>query len=222
MRKKPSISIQKKRAQVVMRELDRLYGRKKMETPLAYSSDIDLLVAVILSAQSTDSSVNKLTERLFKTYRTVTDYATGSTRALAQDISSINYYKTKAAHIRESAKIIIRDHGGKVPGTMDELLKLPGVGRKTAGVILGHLFGVYESIVVDTHVIRLSRKFGLTKHTAANAIELELMELIPKKRWWDIAYKLKLYGREFSPARRGYDDPIFLKLVSLGLMHEKC
>jgi endonuclease-3 len=220
-RKMKNISIRKKRAGIIMRELDHIYGRKKMGTPLTYSRDIELLVAVILSAQSTDSGVNKLTERLFKKYRTVADYATGSARALAKDISSINYYKTKAAHIRRAARMMIRDHGGKVPGTMDKLLALPGVGRKTAGVVLGHLFGIYESIVVDTHVIRLSRKFGLTKHAAADTIERELMVLIPKKRWWDIAYKLKLYGREISPARRGYDDPISLKLINAGLLPRK-
>lgn len=213
--------MKKRRAGVLMRELDRLYKRKQTKTSLFYSSDIELLVAVMLSAQSTDSSVNKLTETLFKKYRTVADFAKSNARTLAKDISSVNYYKTKAAHIRRAANIIMEQHNGRVPGTMDELLALPGVGRKTAGVVLGHLFDVYESIVVDTHVIRLARKFKLTEHTNADNIERDLMKLIPKKRWWDVSYMLKRYGRECSPARRGNDDPISLTLAKVGLLPKK-
>jgi endonuclease III len=209
--------IEKKRTALVVRELNKLYPGT-LKTPLNYESDIDLLVAVMLSAQSTDKGVNKLTSSLFKKFRTADDYAEASIKTLEKELSSINYYRTKARHIRETMCIISKLHNGSVPNSMDALLKLPGVGRKTANVILGHLFKTYEGIAVDTHVIRLSRKFGLSKSLDAARIERELMFLVPKNHWWSFSYKMKAYGREISSARRGLDDPITQKLIKQKLI----
>lgn len=203
--------LKRKRAAIVNDELKSLY-RAGLKTPLEYTTPIDLLVAVVLSAQNTDNGVNKVTQSLFKKYRTAKDYAEAELDELQRDLSSINYYRTKAGHIQLSMKIIAKDFGGKIPDSMEGLLKLPGVGRKTANVVLGHLYGVVEGIAVDTHVIRLARKFGLADGKDAARIERELMDLIPQDEWWDFSYMLKAYGREYSPARSGFDDPISLML----------
>lgn len=203
--------LKRRRAVIVNDELKHLY-RTGLTTPLEYTTPIDLLVAVVLSAQNTDNGVNKVTQSLFKKYKTAKDYTEVELKELERDLSSINYYRTKARHIQSSMKIIVKDFDGKVPDSMEELLKLPGVGRKTANVVLGHLYGVVEGIAVDTHVIRLARKFGLAGGKDAARIERELMDIIPQDEWWDFSYMLKAYGREYSPARSGFDDPISLIL----------
>lgn len=220
MRKLEKQKIAKRRAQLVNRELKKIFP-DSLQTPLHYDTDIDLLVAVILSAQSTDKGVNVLTASLFKKYRSAKDYAKTSLHALEKDLARVNYFRTKARHIHKTMSIIHEKHGGKVPSTMVELLELPGVGRKTANVVLGHLYNTVEGIAVDTHVVRLTNKFGLVAGKDPLKIEVELMALLPKKDWWEFSYKIKAYGREVSPARRGLDDPISTKLIGKGLL-KKC
>lgn len=208
-----------RRARIVSQELNRIY-KEGLSTPLHFKTDIDLLVAVILSAQSTDKGVNILTDSLFKKYKKAEDYAQAKPDALEKDLSRVNYYKTKTRNIQRAMGIMVEKHNSRVPSSFDELLELPGVGRKTANVVLGHLFGIVEGIAVDTHVLRLSNKFGLVNSTNPVVVEKELMQLLPKKKWWDFSYKIKAYGREISPARRGFDDPISKKLISKGLLKE--
>lgn len=207
----------KRRARFVNKALKEIFP-DTLQTPLHYVTDIELLVAVILSAQSTDKGVNALTSSLFKKYRTAEDYAKTSLYTLEKDLSRVNYFRTKARHIQKTMSIIEKQHGGKVPSSMTELLQLPGVGRKTANVVLGHLFNIVEGIAVDTHVVRLSNKFGLAQGKNPLKIETELMALLPKKDWWGFSYRIKAYGRDISPARRGSDDPISVKLISRGLL----
>lgn len=216
MNKKNEQEIVKKRARLVNRELKKLFPGS-LETPLHYTTDIDLLVAVILSAQATDKGVNLLTSTLFKKYRTSKDYASAPPHVLEKDLSRVNYFKTKTRHIQKTMSIISERHDGKVPSSMSELLELPGVGRKTANVVLGHLYNTFEGIAVDTHVVRLSNKFGLVEGKDPIKIEARLMSLVPKKDWWGFSYRIKAYGREISPARRGLDDPISEKLIDKGL-----
>jgi len=220
MKRKISKTREKQRVRVVKRELNRIF-EGKLSTPLNYSSDIELLVAVMLSAQSTDKGVNELTKTLFKKYRSAKSYAKARPENLERDLSRVNYYRTKARNIQKTMVIINQDYKGHVPETMKELLELPGVGRKTANVILGHLYGIVEGIAVDTHVLRLSKKFGLVTSDKPLEVEKELMRLLPQKDWWDFSYKIKAYGREISPARRGYDDPISLTLIKQKLLDVK-
>ncbi|MEX2007211.1 MAG: endonuclease III, partial [Candidatus Levyibacteriota bacterium] len=170
-------------------------------TPLNHSNPWELYVAVALSAQQTDVGVNKVTDSLFKKYRTLEDYQKVSIDEFSSDIKSINFYKGKAKAIKAAADIVADKYKGKLPETMEELLELPFIGRKTANVILQEAFGKTEGIVVDTHVKRLSNLFGLTKGSDPVKIEKDLMELLSKKDWHDFALGLILYGREYCPAR---------------------
>jgi len=177
-------------------------------TPLKYSNDWELLVAVILSAQCTDEMVNKVTDSLFLKYKRVNDYAHANINEFERDIHSTGFYRNKAKNIIATADVIRTKYDGNVPSTMSELTALRGVGRKTANVILGNLYGI-PTIPVDTHVIRLSNKFGLTTSENANIIERELQQLLPKETWWGFSNRIKAYGREYSPAHVKDDsDPI--------------
>jgi len=160
------------------------------------------LVAVILSAQCTDKQVNKVTARLFRKYRTLEDYINVDKKEFEKDIFSTGFYRNKTKHILESAKIIQNQFGGRVPQTMKEILTLPGVARKTANVVLGNAYGIVEGIAVDTHVIRLSRLWELTKETDPVKIEKDLMKLIPKKDWFIFTYHIIEYGRKYCIAKR--------------------
>ncbi len=162
---------------------------------LRYSSAWELLVAVILSAQCTDKMVNIITRRLFKKYQSLHDYATADTQEFEKDIYSTGFYRIKAQHIIASARIIEKRHQGVVPKTMKEIMTLPGVGRKTANVVLGNAYEVVEGIAVDTHVIRLSQVLGLTKETKPEKIEKELMKL-------GFTYLIIEYGRKYCIAKR--------------------
>lgn len=173
-----------------------------MKTMLRHSNAWELLVAVILSAQTTDKHVNTVTKDVFKKYKTLNDYTTADLRTFQRDIKSINYYKTKGKHILAAAKKIKQEFGGRVPRTMKDMITLPGVGRKTANVVLGNAYGVVEGIAVDTHVRRLARRFGLTNHTDPKKIEQDLMEILPKKEWFSFTYRMIAYGRQYSPARK--------------------
>ncbi|MBI4239790.1 endonuclease III [Candidatus Uhrbacteria bacterium] len=188
------------RAQKIYAKLQALFPNAGMI--LRYSNPWECLVAVMLSAQCTDSQVNKVTAKLFKKYTTLDDYVHAKQREFEKDIFSTGFYRNKAKHILAAAKMVQREFGGSVPGTMEEMLRLPGVGRKTANVVLGNCFGVYEGIAVDTHVMRLSQKLGLTKHTAPHTIEKDLMRLFPQKQWFPLTYLLIEYGRKYCTARK--------------------
>ncbi len=188
------------RVRIILRELKKLFPDAKIM--LQYSSTWELLVAVILSAQCTDKMVNKITQTLFKKYRSLHDYAIADIKEFEKDIFSAGFYHTKAQHIIASAQIIETKFGGHVPKTMKEMISLPGVGRKTANVVLGNAYGIVEGIAVDTHVIRLSKVLGLTREIEPEKIEKALMKLLPKKEWLGFTYLLIEYGRKYCVAKK--------------------
>jgi len=188
-------------------KLSEILKRLKKEYPhpriaLRFSGPFQLLAATILSAQATDVLVNKVTEPLFKKYRTVKDYANAPIEALQKDISSINFYKTKARNIQASANMIIEKFRSKVPKTMGELVSLPGVARKTANIVLTNAYGINEGIAVDTHVKRLAYRLGLTKNEDPVKIEQDLMALTPKEEWGNISHLLIFHGRNICQAKK--------------------
>jgi endonuclease-3 len=156
----------------------------------------------MLSAQSTDVLVNRVTADLFKKYRRVEDYATVSQEELEKDIHSTGFYHSKAKNIRAAAQHIITNYGGEVPRTIEDLITLPGVARKTANVVLGNAFGIVEGIVVDTHVGRLARRFGWTTNEDPVKVEQDLMRIIPRKDWLDLSHMLIYHGRAICIARK--------------------
>jgi endonuclease-3 len=168
---------------------------------LNFSNRLELLVAVVLSAQCTDERVNAATADLFETYRTPEDYADADQTELAGALDSITYYNNKAEYIREACRLIVEDHDGDVPDTMAELTELPGVGRKTANVVLQHGHDVVEGVVVDTHVQRLSRRLGLTEQERPERIEADLMDLLPESEWQAFTHLLISHGRAVCTAR---------------------
>jgi endonuclease-3 len=196
-----NIEKKKKLFEKINKELKRIYPKAKIA--LNFSNPWELLVAVILSAQTTDKKVNEITEKLFKKYKTIDDYAKANLKEFENDIKGVNYYKNKAKFILENAKIIKEKFGGKVPRTMEELLQLKGVARKTANIVLSVAYNIYEGIAVDTHVKRLTRLLGLTKETKPEKIEKDLMAIIPKgPEWKDFPLRLIQYGREYCPAKK--------------------
>ena len=168
---------------------------------LDFTDRFELLVAVVLSAQCTDERVNETTIELFETYGSPEEFANAPQEELAEALSSITYYNNKASYIRESAEIVVEEHDGRVPDTMAELTELPGVGRKTANVVLQHGHDVVEGVVVDTHVQRLSRRLGLTEEKRPEAIETELMELVPESEWRALTHLFISHGRATCTAR---------------------
>jgi endonuclease-3 len=176
------------------------------KTPLNHSNPWELYVAVALSAQQTDVGVNKVTENLFKKYKSLEDYKNATYDEFDQDIKSINFHKGKAKAILEAAKIVSDKYNGKLPDTMEELIALPFVGRKTANVILQEVFGKNEGVVVDTHVKRLTNLFGLTTQKDPVKIEKDLMELIPQKDWREFGLGLIYYGRTYCKANCKHTD----------------
>lgn len=184
----------------IIAELRRLYPDAKIS--LNFSNPLELLVATQLSAQSTDERVNMVTADLFKKYRRVEDYATVSQEELEKDIRSTGFYHSKAKNIRAAAQRIMANYGGEVPRTMEDLVTLPGVGRKTANVVLGNAFGIVEGIAVDTHVGRLARRFGWTTNEDPVKVEQDLMRIIPREDWLHLPYRLILHGRAICIARK--------------------
>ena len=178
----------------------KIYPRAHCE--LDFRNPLQLLVATILSAQSTDKRVNMVTPSLFRKYRTAKDYADAPLPELENAIKSTGFYRNKAKSIRGAMREIVEKHGGKVPETMEELCVLPGVGRKTANVVLGNAFHIDEGIVVDTHVIRLSQRLALTKQKDPVKIELDLMKLVPREHWTDWSHWLIWHGRRRCYARK--------------------
>jgi endonuclease-3 len=171
-------------------------------TELDWSNPLELLVATILSAQTTDVQVNRVTESLFSKYRTAEDYADSTPDELEEDIRPTGFYRNKARSLRGMASALVEEHGGEVPRTMSELVALPGVGRKTANVVLGNAFGTNEGIVVDTHVRRVSGRLGLTESSDPVKIEQELMGLVPEGDWTIFSHLLILHGRRTCKARK--------------------
>jgi len=168
---------------------------------LRFSTPWELLVAVMLSARCTDKKVNEVTEKLFRKYRSLDDYLRANPKEFEQEIKSTGFYKEKAGRILDAARVIKTRFGGQVPRAMEALLQLPGVGRKTANIVLGAGYGVVEGIAVDTHVRRLARLLDLTDETDPDKIEQDLMKLIPESEWVEFSYRLIEYGRQYCPAR---------------------
>jgi len=193
------MNIQEK-VQEVIKRLKKEYPEHR--TALNFSNPFELLVATILSAQATDVHVNKVTGNLFKKYKSVKDYANVSIETLQKDISSINFYKTKAKNIHDSAKMIVEEFNSKVPATMGELISLPGVARKTANIILSNAYGINEGIAVDTHVKRLACRLGLTKNQDPVKIEKDLMAITPKGEWGNLSHLLIFHGRKICQAKK--------------------
>jgi endonuclease III len=171
-------------------------------TELNFKTPLELLIATILSAQCTDKRVNMVTPTLFKKYRTAEDYANAPTAELEKAIKSTGFFRSKTRSIQGATSTIVEKFVGKVPDSMEKLRELPGVGRKTANVVLGNAFGINEGIVVDTHVIRLSQRLGLTKHKDAEKIEQDLMKLVPKEHWTNWSHWLIWHGRRRCYARK--------------------
>lgn len=188
-----------RRAQEIVSYLKKAYPTPKSE--LAYHTPFQFVAAVILSAQCTDKAVNKLTAALFKKYKTTLDFANADLATFTKEISSIPFFRNKAKAIIGAAQAVEARHGGVVPRTETELVALPGVGYKTAHVILGELYGVWEGIATDTHVKRFARRFDLTDNDDLKKISKDLEALIPKEDWRYVNNGLVLYGRYVCPAR---------------------
>jgi endonuclease-3 len=197
--KKTDINDQKKRMRQVIRLLRKQHPGAKCS--LNYTNPLELLIATILSAQCTDERVNIVTADLFRKYRTCKDYLNASPADLEHEIHSTGFFRNKTKSIQGACRVIDEKYEGRVPNTMDELLALPGVARKTANVVLGNAFGIASGVVVDTHVARLTQRLGFTTHTQPEKIERDLIELVPKKDWVDLPHLLIAHGRKICKAR---------------------
>ena len=200
MTARSGIQAERRRAARIVALLKKAYPRSGCS--LKFRTAHQLLVATILSAQAADEQVNKITPALFRKYRTIEDFAAVPLSELENDIRSIGLYRSKARSIKESAVMIAHEYGGRMPDTLDEIIKLPGVGRKTGSVVLGTWYGKAEGIVVDTHVKRLARLLGLTRHDDALKIERDLMELVDHKDWIILTHLFIDHGRAVCIARR--------------------
>ncbi len=190
------------------RALSKLYPEPVTE--LNYKTPWQFLVAVELSAQCTDKRVNIVTKELFKKYKTLEDYIKADPKEFEEAIRSVTYFRNKTKNILAAAKFVKENYKGKLPKTINELIKIPGVGRKTANVLLSDLHSVGEGITVDTHVIRFAQRFDLSDYKDAVRIERDLMEILPKKEWVKFSHRVVFYGRYLAPARK-YDtknDPL--------------
>ncbi len=189
----------KKKVVEIIDLLEKVHPDAKLA--LKWSNPLELLVATILSAQCTDERVNKVTEHLFKKYRTAEDYANANLEEFEQDIRSISFYRTKARNIKRVCQTLVEKYNSEVPKTMEDLLSLPGVARKTANVVLSNAYGILEGIIVDTHVRRVSRRLGLTGETDSYKIEKDLMRIVPREKWLRFADLLIFHGRRICTAR---------------------
>jgi endonuclease-3 len=187
------------RAPVIIKRLQKAHPGATVA--LRASNPLEMLVATILSAQCTDERVNKVTETLFQKFRTPQDYLDVPEEELANDIRSTGFFNQKTRSIRGACRVIVDEFGGEVPGTMEELVTLPGVARKTANIVLGNSFGTVVGIAVDTHVRRVSQRLGFTEHDDPDKIEQDLMMLIPKRLWFPFTYVLIDHGRGVCVAR---------------------
>ena len=183
----------------ILSALQRAYPEARCS--LNSSNPLELLVATMLSAQCADRLVNQVTPEVFKKYRTAKDYASADLAELERDLARINFYRGKAKHIQSAARILVERFGGQVPRRTEDLLELPGVARKTANVVLGNAFHEATGIVVDTHVMRVSQRVGLTQQTDRDKIERDLMLLVPKGRWISFGHQMIFHGRYTCTAR---------------------
>jgi endonuclease III len=188
------------RSKRILDTLRRTYPDAHCE--LNYSNPLQLLIATILSAQCTDKQVNIVTQDLFKKYRTAADYASAPLPELENDIRRLGFFRNKAKNIKGCCQQLVEKYGGEVPRTMEQLVELPGVGRKTANVVLGNAFGINEGVVVDTHVARLTQRLGLTKESTPEKIEAEMLELVPTEDWTLFSHWLIWHGRRRCFARK--------------------
>lgn len=195
----PKLSVRRSRAKKIVAYLKRAYPEPKSE--LLHTTPFQFLTAVVMSAQCTDKVVNRVTAPLFKKYTTASDFARANPRVFEKEISSVTFFRNKARHIIGSAKKVVTEYGGKVPKTEKELVTLPGVGYKTAHVVLSELHGISEGIPTDTHVKRFAKRFDLVDSNDLKKISKELEELISKKDWKYVNNGLVLYGRYVCPAR---------------------
>jgi endonuclease-3 len=199
--KKPEVYLEPEaRASKVLELLEKNYPNA--EIALDYATPLQLLVATILSAQATDKQINMITPKLFKKYKTAGDYANADLEELEQYIKSSGFYHNKAKNIKNCCKTLVEKFHSKVPKTMNELIELPGVGRKTANIILANAFGIVEGVAVDTHVGRLAQRLGLSENKDPNKIEADLMKIIPKDQWMRITDLLIFHGRRVCSAKK--------------------
>lgn len=202
------IAVVKKESKVKLKSRTKqIIARLRKEYPdpriaLDFSNPLELLVAVILSAQCTDERVNIVTKELFRKYRSAADYARANQAELEQDIRSTGFFRNKAKNIIACCKMIVEKHGGSVPQSLEELVELAGVGRKTAHCVMGGAYGISTGVIVDTHVKRLSERLGLSKQAAPEKIEQDLMEIVPHKDWYQFSNMLIWHGRKVCIARK--------------------
>src|SRR5271170_5146460 len=189
-----------KRVAAILEKLDQAYPDAVCE--LKHESPFQLLISTILSAQCTDVRVNQVTAELYKKYTTPEAFAYANPSELEKEIRPTGFFRNKTKSIMGASKAIVENFGGKVPRTMEEMLTLPGAARKTANVVLGTAYGIASGVVVDTHVIRLSRRLDLTKHEEPKKIELDLMEIIPQNKWIQFSHQLIWHGRRVCTARK--------------------
>lgn len=184
----------------ITKRLKKLYPNAAVE--LDYGTAFELMVASIMAAQNTDANVNKITPELFRKYRTPQDYLSVPVEELERDIYTSGFFRQKAKSIRAVSQMLVDEFGGEMPRTMDEMLRLPGVGRKTANVVLGEAFGIASGIVVDTHNLRLSTLLGISEQKTAEKVERELLDLVPKKDWIKYGQLVTWHGRRVCNAKR--------------------
>lgn len=216
---KEEIKKLKNRVKNIIEILEKEYPRAK--TALIYKNPFELLIATILSAQCTDERVNKVTPGLFKLYPNAKAFADANIHELEQEIKSTGFYKAKAKNIKNCCKALIEKYQGKVPADINELVKLPGVGRKTANVVIGASFGIASGIVVDTHVKRLAIRLGLATNENPDKIESELMQIVPQSSWISFSDMLIWHGRKICKARKPkcLECPICKHCPSFGKFH---
>jgi endonuclease-3 len=199
--KKPEVYLEpKERAQKIIQLLEKEHPDAKIA--LNYATPLELLIATMLSAQTTDERVNIVTKQLFKKYTKAQDYANVDIKELEQDIRSTGFYHNKARNVQKTCQILAEKYAGQVPKTMEDLLELPGVARKTANIVLFNAYGVTAGIAVDTHVNRLAQRLGLTENEDQNKIEQDLMRLVPKEQWMHLTDLLIFHGRRVCMAKK--------------------
>jgi endonuclease III len=190
----------KQTVQKVIKLLEKQYPKAK--TALNFSNPLEMLIATMLSAQTTDVTVNQVTQKLFKKYHTLKDYANADIQELEQDIRSTGFYHNKAKNVKMCCQLLVEKYDSKIPDTMEQLLELPGVARKTANIVLYNSYGIIAGIAVDTHVRRLSQRLGLTQHANPERIEQDLMKITPKEKWMLLTDLLIFHGRQVCNAKK--------------------
>jgi endonuclease-3 len=200
----------------IIKRLEKVFPDK---LELNFSTPFELVVAVVLSAQERDAKVNEVTKELFKKFNTPQQFANASLEEIEKEISSVSFYKNKAKYIKEISQILVEKYGGEVPKSIEELEKLPGIGRKSANMILYNAFGINEGIAVDRHVLRVSQRLGLTKQQKPEKAEQELMKLVPKDQWGKFSNLLILLGRYICTAQKPKHSecPLYYLCPSKGL-----